>query len=231
MRTTCPILREGAVKYAREDWLKEPSGVIPFAMWLNEGLPVDRLRDALITSGFFVVVYEHLYYVVVRKLLELHETGGDGEWIYVSDDYEREVLALDPEGKKRRFESSLEWLAHRGVLDRQNITEMQDIRTARHELAHNLTELLPSFDSGRYTRLFKEMVRLLEKVDTWWTREFDLPVSWAAAGHEGEPVLSSVRSVQASFLGLIYDLVLEHDPLSERRLEALLHSARDRDGS
>ncbi len=209
------------MKYPREDWMKRPGGIAPFLTFFTTDVPADELRDALVTSALYTIAYEYLYHVAVRTLRGLFETGMDKDYVFVSDDYESEVLALDPEGRRREWIASLKWFEKQGAIGAEDVAQFEDLRKARNELAHNLAQLQPEFDSGRYTALFKFMLKLMGKVDTWWQRNVNLPLSLEHSALEGQPDFASVESSLPKFLGLVHDIVLEHHPMTKRRLEGL----------
>jgi hypothetical protein len=76
------------------------------------------------------------------------------------------------------------------------------------------------------------MLKLMDKVDTWWLRNVHLPLSWNACEVDGQPDVQSAGSSLPRLLGLVYDITLEHHQLTRRRLKGLIdRSASSRDAT
>lgn len=69
------------------------------------------------------------------------------------------------------------WLARAGVVDDEEVEEIAQIRRHRNQIAHELPRLLSERDLNLNLSYFIRIRELLEKIEMWWVREFEIPVN------------------------------------------------------
>jgi hypothetical protein len=185
-----------------------------FAQW-EAMLTPEIVRDRLVRAGLFLIGYELLEDVIVRRLREFFFfTGLDSS----SDDYRSEVLSLDPKGKNDAVRGSLKWLLKMGVIDPQEEQRFIEIKNARNAVAHALGPIIGGEKNEEFGAHFAPMLNLLTKVHRWWILNVDIETDPDWGGAAVDP--SEITPGSLLLMQILMDVALGNADEASRHLEA-----------
>lgn len=170
------------------------------AVWLKLTTP-EVLSSNLIRAALFLVAWELLKGSLIDRLRRFFATEfRDGVW-QVSDAYKAEVLALD----KDKLTASSLWFKNMEALTDDDIQTLREARRYRNSIAHDLPQLLGSFDRESQTDQLTKVKELLVKVDRWWIRNVEIATD---PNYVGKYIPDDeISSGSMLMLGLIFDVL------------------------
>ncbi|MCB9947555.1 MAG: hypothetical protein H6842_06985 [Rhodospirillaceae bacterium] len=143
-----------------------------------EFLDPDVVRTKFITMGLFMIAHELLLSAIKDHPLSFFGDQWTAEkgWRQ-SEDYKREVLALDPKGKGDMLRGSLAWLKTNGAIDNADDATVYELTAARNMIAHELHKIIGGQQSLDLVRLFPRLTEIVTKIERWWIINVEIPTN------------------------------------------------------
>jgi hypothetical protein len=137
-------------------------------------LDPEQLKANLIRASIYLSSYELLKSAVVRNPRGFFNMGHPvpGE---DSPEYKAEVVALHP---RDRFHASCLWFKKMDAIDDSDVTTIEEIRTHRNDIAHELPKYLGDSRFQVNMQLLDSIHFMLSKVERWWIREIEMGVDY-----------------------------------------------------
>ncbi|KGM47443.1 hypothetical protein [Pseudooceanicola atlanticus] len=142
----------------------------------------DVVRRRFATAGLYLVAHEMLVASIKEPIIEFFsEKWSEKKDWHFSDQYRREVLALDPKGKEDVLRGSISWLDKMEVIDTDDLKIIEELTCARNFFAHELRSVISTGEMPEFERLFPKIVYLVTKIDRWWVINVEMAVdeNWA----------------------------------------------------
>lgn len=131
------------------------------------------LRSKLISASIYLAAFQMLKDSIVDRLKSFYTFGFDENGDRVDPQYEHEVLGRN----RSTLYASLSWLAERGVIEQIDLDTFEKLKACRNDIAHNMPQLaLPGSESA-HLALFPDLITLLNKVETWWILNVEIPTN------------------------------------------------------
>jgi hypothetical protein len=136
----------------------------------------DVVRPTVTMVAIYITAFEILKDTLINRVREFYsfthqyrEDDPDTEARYNSD-----VLSLN----KSVVYASLSWLLSEQAIDKNDLATFERVKSCRNELAHELPRIV-SIGSlpPAFVNCLKEMIALLQKVETWWIINFEIPTN------------------------------------------------------
>lgn len=142
----------------------------------------DVLQRRFAKAGLYLVAHEMLLASIKEPIFRFfsNEWSKEKGW-HFSDEYRREVLALDPKGKEDSLRSSIKWLENMEVIDADDLKIIEELTCARNIFAHELGKVISAGEMPEFEKLFPNMVSLVTKINRWWVINVETTVDdqWA----------------------------------------------------
>jgi hypothetical protein len=137
----------------------------------DEFLNPEALRGKLISASLYLAAYEMLRASIVDRLRDFYtfhydETGG-----HPDAKYGREVLARN----RSPVYASLSWLLDRAAIDQTDMVRYELLRDCRNRVAHDMAQVALHGGGSDHLTLFPVLVDLLQKIETWWILNVEIP--------------------------------------------------------
>jgi hypothetical protein len=138
-------------------------------------------RPRLIAASVYITAFEVLKDAVVSRLRNFYWTGFDEHGEIIDSSYTTKVLSRN----RSPVYASLDWLKESGAIAEDDMQAFERAKECRNRLAHGLLEVVASAGLPEdFEVRFEEMVALLNKIETWWLKEVEIPTSLEPP-HEG----------------------------------------------
>lgn len=145
-------------------------GEIRWEAFLNP----DVVRPTITMVSIYITAFEILKDTLINRVREFysftHQYREDDPGIEAR--YNSDVLSLN----KSLVFASLSWLTSMQAIDHNDIATFERVKSCRNEVAHELPRIV---STGRlpldFVDCLKEMIALLQKVETWWIINFEIP--------------------------------------------------------
>jgi hypothetical protein len=147
----------------------------------------EQLRATLSGVALFVLAYEMFREGVVEHLRIMHSNGVDATgWKIDEPEYQADVAWRH----KSRFQASLLWFKDHGAVDAQDLAKIDEIRTTRNTVVHDLPSLIGTAGLGEAGAAFSTLVPIYRKIEIWWIRNFEMAINpqMAAADVEDDDI-------------------------------------------
>jgi hypothetical protein len=133
----------------------------------------ETLRGNLITISLFISAFEMFKDRVIEKPETFFSNGFDQNGLILDDSYKVEVLSKN----KSRLYASLLWFKEMGAIDDADIEAFDAIRKHRNEVTHELLDFLSNAERNLHVAKFKDLLRLLSKIEKWWFVNFEMAIN------------------------------------------------------
>lgn len=134
---------------------------------LNAKLAPESVAITLIRAGCFLSAYELIKPQIIDSVHEFFWCGfNEGEHLYDEVRYEQAVLSLNP--RKNKYLASCAWLVSMNALTDEQVATLAEIRTHRHEIAHELPKILVDPDFEVRTDLLAQAVEVVRCLGVFW---------------------------------------------------------------
>jgi hypothetical protein len=152
---------------------------IRWAHFLNP----DVLRPTITMASIYIAAFEILKDALINRVREfylfIHQYSEDDP--SVDAKYGSDVLSLN----KSVLYASLNWLTSMQAIDQKDIDAFERIKSCRNVIAHELHRIVSTGElPPDFIDCFKEMIRLLQKIETWWVLNFEIPANPDFDGQE-----------------------------------------------
>ncbi|MEZ4673909.1 MAG: hypothetical protein R2932_06650 [Caldilineaceae bacterium] len=151
----------------------------------------ESLKNNIIVAAVYISAFEMLKDSIINRLVSMYVNSYDvdnGKIVESIDTvkYENEILSLNK--RKSPVYASLEWLKQNNAITEDDVKKFDTMRECRNALAHELHKHILEGLNYDVPSLLAEIVALLDKIETWWIRHFDLAV-WADANPHGDDII------------------------------------------
>ena len=140
----------------------------------------DILKTNLIISSLFIAVFEISKETIISRIREFYSTGFDKTEPIIDSKYQTEVLSKN----KSRLYASLLWLKKNEVINEQDLTNFEKIKTHRNELAHEMISYISNKNYTIEIELFSTLVNLIDKIEKWWIINVEMAIDSEPNNHE-----------------------------------------------
>ena len=177
----------------------------------EEFLNPSVLRPRLINAAVYISSFELLKERLVNRIREFMYIADEGK-----ERYEKEVLSRN----RSPVYASLDWLQEMEAITEDDLSTFNEVKKCRNELAHELLDLisgdgLPDEMPVRYA----DLIALLNKIEMWWIREFEMPVN---PDYDGEEIQDKdIHPGPVIGLKILLDVATGSEEESERYLQDL----------
>ena len=142
-------------------------------------LDPEILRPKLISVSLFLTAFEMLKQSIIERIRDFFTFGFNEEGDIVDPSYQQRVLSRN----RSPLYASLSWLRENEALDQADENTFEQLKECRNSLAHELPELAFSAEL-KHIELFPKLVGLLNKIETWWIVNVEIPTSGGYEHHE-----------------------------------------------
>ncbi|NFI02822.1 hypothetical protein FC959_00120 [Clostridium botulinum] len=169
------------------------------------------LNENLKFISLYIAVYEKLKETIVGGVKDFYCSGFKGDK-YIYDRYEEKVLNKVSSKKNRKLKASLKWLLDAEAIDKKDCESFKKITNKRNELVHDMSEILFNGLDEEVVILFGDMMELFKKIEKWWIKEVEVPISGEFTADEYEKIdWDSVEYSDLMMLRVITDVSLNDD--------------------
>ncbi|MET7490606.1 hypothetical protein [Streptomyces sp. NPDC005538] len=134
---------------------------------LSAKLAPESVTTTLVRAGCFLSAYELIKPEIIDSVHEFFWCGfNEGKHLYDEARYEQAVLSMHPQ--KNKYLASCAWLVEMEALTDEQVATLAEIRTHRHEVAHELPKLLVDPDFEVRTDLLAEAVEIVRCLGVFW---------------------------------------------------------------
>ena len=164
------------------------------------------LKGNLISISIFIAAYEMFKDAVIEKPEVFFSNGFDQNGLIMDEKYKTDVLSLS----KNKLYASLLWFKEMEAINQSDIDAFDSIRKHRNEVAHELMDFLANSKRNFNASIFKELINLLKKIETWWFINFEAGINPDILPEGTDP--SEVASGPIWSLQLMLDIALGNEP-------------------
>ncbi len=136
----------------------------------GEVLDPKILRPRLISASVYLAAYEMLKQSIIGRLEAFFTFSFDANGPVIDASYKEKVLSHH----RKPLEASILWLVEHCALDHNDQVVLEQLTLCRNRLAHDISRLALAEKSFRHLELFSELVTVLNKIQTWWIRNFEI---------------------------------------------------------
>ena len=147
----------------------------------------DLVRSKFVSAGLFLVAHEMLLGSIKRHPLFFCSNTWTVNGPEQSEEYRREVLALDPKGKSDTLRGSIAWLRHMDAINDEDEQAIKRVTDERNQLAHELSAMIGGSTPPSFLEHFPTVVSLVSKIEKWWIINVELETDPDLAGQEFDP--------------------------------------------
>lgn len=166
----------------------------------------ETLKLNLIAISLFITAYELFSDRIIEKPQIFFSNGLDEIGATIDEAYQSEVLTKS----KSKLYASLIWLKEMEAIEPADIAIFDSIRQYRNELAHEPMTFLTSADRDFDPTRFRDLVKLLEKIEKWWVINYELsidPGMLPSGANPDDIILGAIWSLQ-----LMLEIALGTEP-------------------
>jgi hypothetical protein len=146
----------------------------------EEFLTPEILRNKLISASLYLAAFEMLKDSVVGRLRSFYTFGYDKNGDRIDPQYEQRVLNRN----RSTLYASLSWLAESGAIDQDDLGTFENLKECRNQIAHDMPQLVLAGSGFEYPALFPDLIALLQKIETWWILNVEIPTNEDFDGEE-----------------------------------------------
>jgi hypothetical protein len=169
--------------------------------WRNL-LDPNLLRDNLKAASLYITAFEILKESIISRLRNFFSRWSTDEGFKPTQDYQSHVLSRN----RSPLYASLAWLEEMGAISPNDLIDFEQIKHLRNELAHQMTHYLSEGIDEAFFETFSLMFNFLDKVDTWWIINFEVPTN---SDYDGETIEEKdVFSGQVLLLQMMLEVAL-----------------------
>lgn len=145
----------------------------PFEREWENLLNPQLLKTNLLAASLYITAFETLKGRITDLLRDFFLDWDQDRGLKPSDEYTTEVL-----NKNRSvLYASLSWHLDMEAITHEDLESFERIKVYRNHLAHELPKFLAQGVTSEYGLNFHEMIILLNKIETWWVINFEIPVN------------------------------------------------------
>ncbi len=170
----------------------------------------ENINISLKIISLYIAVYENFKSTIVNNVKYFYWSGiKDGKEQF--ENYENEVLNKSQSKKNKTLRGTLQWLKDNNAINEEEHILFEKITDKRNQLAHNMSELIFNGLEADIIDLFTDMIKLFEKIEKWWIKEIEIPISGDFTVKEYENIdWDGVTSLNFAMLKIMSDIALRN---------------------
>jgi hypothetical protein len=130
-----------------------------------------RIKETLIYCSLFLSYFEIMKNTIINRISVFYNISGNKSSIY----YKKDILSRNNK-KQGILESSCQWLVEKGAINDSDNKNIEEIILKRNLIAHNLPDILYSYDFEIDTEILEKIKNLIIKIEKWWIVNFDVEI-------------------------------------------------------
>ena len=190
----------------------------------QEFLDPEVLRPRIIRAAILITGFEVLKDAIIGHVKDFYLEGFDEKGYITAPEYKRDVLSRN----RSPLYASLDWFKELGAINDEDLSGFERVKECRNHLAHSLPQIL--FKEGLpldYDECFNLMFTLLDKIESWWITNVEIPINHDLAGEIIDE--RDVTSGRIIGLQLLFQIALGSEKESLAYIEEFRKLAAKRD--
>lgn len=186
----------------------------------NNILNEDILKSNINFAALFVLNFECLKDYIITQPRDFYSDVAikDGKLCCEeTEEYKKEVRSLE----KNIENASLRWFMNADAITEEDYNLYQKLRERRNDITHELLKNLNNGFNETDAKLYVKLLELYQKIDKWWIKEIEIPISGEVLPDEYDP--EQVSGGQAMILSIINDIIFDNN---KERYKNLLEELR-----
>jgi len=168
----------------------------------NNLLDPEILSTNLKTASIYIAAYEILKDSIIGRLTDFFSVWSDDGCFKPTQDYKTYVLSRN----KSPLYASLDWFREMDAISSDDLNNFEEIKQLRNELAHEMPRHLSQGMGNDFFKTFALMFEFLNKIETWWIVNMEIPVDSDFDGQTVED--KDVFSGRQLLLQMMFDVAL-----------------------
>ena len=188
----------------------------------------ETLKRNLINASLILTAYELMKYSLIKQAKSFFEHDKEewpGQCPEVSNEYKNEIAKIQKQlpNKFQKYPLLIyaAWFKEHKVLSEADFNNIVRIWRYRNKIAHELIEFLIDSDFELDVKYLFEIRDIVEKADSWWLREMEIPSNPDFDHVEVKD--SDIRSGRMMILDLLISVAVELPPASKEDKSDLVH--------
>lgn len=180
----------------------------------------DILKSNINFAALFVLNFECLKDYIITQPRDFYSDVAikDGKLCCEeTEEYKKEVRSLE----KNIENASLRWFMNADAITEEDYNLYQKLRERRNDITHELLKNLNNGFNETDAKLYVKLLELYQKIDKWWIKEIEIPISGEVLPDEYDP--EQVSGGQAMILSIINDIIFDNN---KERYKNLLEELR-----
>lgn len=186
----------------------------------NNILNEDILKSNINFAALFVLNFECLKDYIITQPRDFYSDVAikDGKLCCEeTEEYKKEVRSLE----KNIENASLRWFINADAITEEDYNLYQELRERRNDITHELLKNLNNGFNETDAKLYVKLLELYQKIDKWWIKEIEIPISGEVLSDEYDP--EQVSGGQVMILSIINDIIFDNN---KERYKNLLEELR-----
>jgi hypothetical protein len=197
--------------------VKKSKALMQWEQFLNP----EKLRTNLILASIFIAYYEILQESIIDRIKDFFATEWRQGKPVTSEKYRQQIASRN----RSPVYASLSWLQEVGAIDKSDMAKFEGIKKCRNELAHELRELILNGIELRHIDAFKDLVSLMQKIETWWIWNVEIPTDPEQNDFEDIKQTDIVPGMVLS-LKILFDVALGDEKLSKSYYDEIIKNTK-----
>lgn len=180
----------------------------------------DILKSNINFAALFVLNFECLKDYIITQPRDFYSDVAikDGKLCCEeTEEYKKEVRSLE----KNIENASLRWFMNADAITEEDYNLYQKLRERRNDITHELLKNLNNGFNETDAKLYVKLLELYQKIDKWWIKEIEIPISGEVLPDKYDP--EQVSGGQAMILSIINDIIFDNN---KERYKNLLEELR-----
>ncbi len=136
-------------------------------------LDPEILRPKLISASLYLTAFEMLKQSIIQRIRDFFTLGFNEEGDILDPSYQQKVLSRN----KSPLYASLSWLRENEAIEQSDVNTFEELKACRNKLAHEMPNLAFNASELKHIELFPKLVALLNKIETWWVINVEIPTN------------------------------------------------------
>jgi len=184
----------------------------------------ESLKRNLINAALILTAYELMKYSLIDKVkgfFEIDKEHMPESYNEHKKEFEKIKTKLPKELQKYPLLIYANWFREHEALSEDDFNNVVKVWRYRNKIAHELIEFLVDSDFEVDVKILFEIRDVVEKADTWWIREVEIPIN--PDFDKVEVKDSDIRSGRMIILDHLISVALALPPGSEEEKSDLAH--------
>ena len=171
----------------------------------------DILNKNLKIVSLYIAIYESFKDTIISNVKYFYWSGvKDGKEIFSG--YEEKVLSKVTGKKNKVLRATLKWFLDLEAITEEDCEMFEKITDMRNKIVHEMAEAVFSGIDNEVIELFDIMISLYEKIEKWWVREIEIPISDNFTEEQYENIdWDNVCSMRLHMLKIMSDVAINNN--------------------